>query len=165
MITIDEVIRTLDLVPLDVEGGMYKSVYSAEQMVDGRPICSVIYYLLSRKAFSHMHRLSTDEVYYFFLGDPVELLELMPDGSHRTVALGQNIMENESVHTVVKAGSWQGSHLQSEEGDYGFALLGTSMAPAYVPGIYEHGDREVLCRQYPEAAELIKRLTGKAVFQ
>lgn len=165
MITIDEVIQTLDLVPLEVEGGMYKCVYSADQQVDGRPICSVIYYLLSKDAFSHLHRLPTDEVYYFFMGDPVELLELLPDGSHRKVILGQNITEGERVQTVVKAGNWQGSHLKSKDGAYGFALLGTSMAPSYAPGDYEHGDRANLSDQYPEVKELIECLTGEAVFR
>lgn len=165
MVTVDQVIDTLKLVPLEVEGGMYRCVYSAEQTTDGKSICSVIYYLLTRESFSHMHRLPTDEVYYFFLGDPVELLELMPDGSHKKVILGHNITENEQVHTVVPAGCWQGSHLKSGDGTYGFALLGTSMAPAYGPGDYEHGQREALCSEYPKAAELIRSLTGKAVFR
>lgn len=165
MISIDEVIETLGLVPLDVEGGMYKNAYDAEQLVDGRPICSVIYYLLSKDSFSHLHRLSTDEVYYFFLGDPVDLVELMPDGSHRVVTLGQNITQGECVQTVVKAGTWQGSRLKKQDGPYGFALLGTSMAPAYDPDSYEHGQAKDLCQQYPDAKEWIECLTGEAVFR
>lgn len=159
MMNADDIIKELNLVPLDQEGGMYRITYESDTPLNGRPSCSVIYYLLSSETFSHMHRLPTDEVYYFFLGDPVELLELMPDGTHRKVILGQDIQNGQSVQAVIKAGSWQGSHLLNGGEANKFALLGTSMSPAFAPEDYEHGDRETLCRQYPQMRELINQLT------
>jgi predicted cupin superfamily sugar epimerase len=38
-----------------------------------------------------MHRLASDELFHFYLGDPVEMLQLWPDGSHRVVVIGPDL--------------------------------------------------------------------------
>jgi len=49
---------------------------------DGKPLCSAIVALLTDdpSSFSDMHRLPTDEIWHFYLGDPIELLLLHADG-------------------------------------------------------------------------------------
>ena len=46
-----------------------------------RSLGTAIYYLMTPEAFSAMHRLATDEIFHFYLGDPVEMLQLDPDGT------------------------------------------------------------------------------------
>ena len=117
---------------------------------------TAIYFLLTSDTFSALHRLPTDEIYHFYLGDPVELLQLYPDGASARVVLGQDILNRQHVQYVAPREVWQGARLLPGGR---FALLGTTMAPAFTSDDYRGGDREALLRQYPAQAELIRTLT------
>lgn len=162
--SIQEIIDILGLEPLGREGGMFRSTYrSPALMPDGSNAGSAIFFFLTANAYSHLHRLPTDELYHFYLGDPVELLELFPDGSSRRVILGQNILSGQQLQALAHAGSWQGSHVL-DGGEY--ALLGTTMSPGFRESDYEHaGDPDALIAQYPEQGELIRRLTGETIYR
>ena len=160
--TAEQVIELLGLVPLEGEGGLVLETYrSAAKTDSGEAAGTAILYMLRGDSFSHFHRLTGDEVYHFYLGDPVQLMELMPDGSVRKTILGRDIQNGERVQHLVPAGSWQGSSLL-EGGRW--ALLGTTMCPGYTQEGYEHGNAEELLQKYPSAAEEIRRLTGKVKY-
>jgi len=168
MLTAEEIIEHLKLQPLPVEGGLFRQTYVAsEELAAGalperygrvKSLCTAIYYLLTDRpqSFSALHRLPTDEVYHFYLGDPVEMLLLHPEGRSELVILGQDLLAGQHVQVVVPAGVWQGSRLLEGEG---FALLGTTMAPGYDDLDYEGGDMEELQRLYPDRATLIRQLS------
>ena len=160
--TADNIIRALGLEPLPREGGLTAQTYLSHFSIDGQPAGTAIYYLLRGNAFSHLHRLTGDEMYHFYLGDPVELTQLLPDGSVTTTLLGGDIAAGQRPQLLVPAGVWQGSRL-APGGT--FALLGTTMCPGYTPACYRHGDPAELTRQYPRAAEIIARLTGEAAYE
>src|SRR6266446_5747876 len=94
---------------------------------DGKPLCSAIVALLvdDPSVFSDMHRLPTDEIWHFYLGDPIELLLLHPDGSDELVILGQDVLAGQRVQTVVPAGAYMGARLQPG-GE--FVVYGNTMA-------------------------------------
>lgn len=160
-ISAQDIIELLGLEPLENEGGMVVRSYTSREEIVGRPSGTAIYYLLSGDAYSHLHRLNGDEVYHFYLGDPVELTELLPDGSFRQTVLGSDLLNGQQVQHTVRSGHWQGSRLLPGGS---FALLGTTMWPGYDPSCYEHGERDRLIRAYPGAAAWIERLTGEARF-
>lgn len=159
-------IQLLHLEPLVVEGGYYRQTWRADESVDAsalpsrylnaKPFASAIYFLLHGDNFSALHRLLTDEIYHFYLGDPVEMLLLYPSGESEIVRLGPNLEAGEHVQLVVPRGVWQGSRLRTIDN---FALLGTTMAPAFDPADFELGRREELLRTYPDRASLIRALT------
>lgn len=158
--TAQEVIQALGLEPLEGEGGMFRQTYVSREVLNGAAAGTAIYYLLTERSFSHLHRLTGDEVYHFYLGDPVELLELLPDGSSRLTVLGGRLQEGQVPQHPVYAGNWQGSRLRPGGR---WALLGTTMCPGYTQEGYEHGSRAALEQAYPDRAELIRALTGEAV--
>ena len=161
-------IKELGLAVLPVEGGHFRQIYKADETVSiggpGRespllkPRSSAIIYLLSAEpdSFSAIHTLPTDEIYHFYLGDPVELLLLKQDGSSEVITLGHDILNGQCVQFAVPAGVWQGSRL-IRGGE--FAVLGTTMAPGFIDEDYTPGDRGSLIEQYPDNAELITLLT------
>ncbi|MGE3843572.1 MAG: cupin domain-containing protein [Vicinamibacterales bacterium] len=160
-----DIIERLHLSPLPHEGGYFLQSWCSGDVAadpDGsgasKPWGTAIYYLLTDEAdcFSALHRLPTDEVYHFYLGDPVEQLRLYPDGRHEVVVLGQQLEHGQLVQSVAPRGVWQGSRLVPGGR---FALLGTTMAPGFVPSDYEGGQRAVLMAQCPRAAALIAALT------
>lgn len=154
--------------PLAVEGGAFAETYRSDETLPaeglparytaGHAFGTAILYLLEDApgSFSALHRLPTDEIFHFYLGDPVEMLLLFPDGSSRHVTLGQDVFAGQQVQFVVPAGAWQGSRLRPG-GEC--ALLGTTMAPGFAPSDYEAGERETLLAQYPAEADLIRELT------
>jgi predicted cupin superfamily sugar epimerase len=167
MPTADELIRFLHLEPLPREGGWYCETYrsslhlSAEVLAtlyrDARSASTAIYYLLTPDTFSALHRLPTDEVFHFYLGDPVEMLQLgpNPEDCGRIITLGPDILAGQHVQTVVPAGIWQGSVLRA--GGV-FALMGTTMAPGFDFADYEAADGDALIAVFPNFAESIIRL-------
>jgi predicted cupin superfamily sugar epimerase len=103
-----------------------------------------------------MHRLASDEVFHFYVGSPVRMLQLSPDGTGQALLLGADVLAGQQPQVVVPRGTWQGSFLEPG-GDY--ALLGCTVAPGFDYADYEHGDRAALSAQYPVFADLIRRLT------
>ena len=170
MLTAADLIRLFDLKPLPLEGGYFRETYRSADILPAAVLPSdrystdksagtAIYYLLTPDTFSALHRLPTDEVYHFYLGDPVELLLLHAGGRVERVTLGPDLQGGQHVQFVVPHGAWQGSRLR----DGGrFALLGTTMAPGFQPSDYEGGDRDALVNAYPQAAEAIQRLTRRS---
>ena len=72
--------------------------------------------------------------------------------------LGPDLEAGQCVQLVVPHGVWQGSRLRPALPGH-FALLGTTMAPAYDPADFELGERADLLARYRGHAELIRALT------
>ncbi|MBZ5695842.1 MAG: cupin domain-containing protein [Acidobacteriia bacterium] len=166
MLTAKQIQELLKLQPLPIEGGYFVETYRSKFTLaqsslppsypGERALSTAIYYMLTPDTFSAMHRLKGDEVYHFYLGDPVEMLVLKPDGTAEAILLGQGIASGMRLQHVVPAGAWQGSRL-APGGKY--ALMGTTMGPGFDPQDYEPGKREELSARYAAYAPLIAFLT------
>ncbi len=148
-----ELIRLLGLKPLDREGGFYRETYRAAG--PGRPASTAIYYLLTADTCSRLHRLPQDEVFHFYLGDPVEQVVLRPDGSGEVRVLGPDLAAGMTPQAVVPGGCWQGARLRSGGA---WALMGTTVAPGFESADLEVGERGPLLASYPAFADLIRSL-------
>ena len=154
----EEVIAALGLEPHPLEGGFFRETYRSPQTMHGseRALKSAIYYLLTPQTCSMMHRLPGDEMFHFYLGDPVTMLHLDPDGTGRVVTIGPDLLAGQRPQVLVPGGVWQGACLRSGGR---LALLGTTMSPGFAYADYQTGDRATLTAQYPDFAEMIARLT------
>lgn len=154
-ITAEQVIAHLELQPLVGEGGFFVETYrSTEKLqqlptryVGPRAIGTAIYYFLTPKTISRLHRLKSDEVWHFYLGNAVELVELFPDHSGQVTRLGQNLMQGEQLQHVVPHGTWQGARLVAG-GEW--ALMGCTVAPGFTFDDFELADRHELEQDYPQ---------------
>jgi len=158
--TADDIKALLRLQPHPLEGGWYRRTYTAEVSVAlPRGMCpcgTAIYYLLEAGTFSEMHQLTSDEIFHFYLGDPVEMLQLLPDGSSAVFTLGPHLQAGQHVQLTVPAGVWQGTRL-SDGGNV--ALLGCTVAPGFDFADYRSGTYADLAATWPEQAERIRALT------
>ena len=164
--TAEEVKQLLHLEPLAIEGGFFRETYrsrwhvTSEYLPDGfrgsRSIGTAIYYMITPETFSPLHRLPGTEVFHFYLGDPVIMLQLCPDGSSRTITLGTDLLNGQQPQVVVRGHVWQGCKL-APGGKW--ALMGTTMSPGFDYADYEDADREALAAQYAEHADLIRMYT------
>jgi len=167
-IEVEQIMRHFNLQPLLGEGGLFIQSYRAPESIPqdalparyagGKTFCTAIFYLLTSDpdSFSALHKLPTDEIYHFYLGDPVEVLLLHPEGRGERVILGPDFLRGQRVQFVVPREAWQGSHLVPGGR---FALLGTTMAPGYDDSDYTGGQRDELVARYRGYAELIRQLT------
>ncbi len=157
-VTADEVKKLLGLEPHPREGGWFSRTYESAARVEGgvRRAGTAIYYLLEPATFSEMHKLKSDEIFHFYAGDPVEQLQLFPDGTGRLIRIGNGLAKGERPQVVVPAGVWQGARL-AEGGTW--ALLGCTVTPGFEYEDYEAGTAAELCTEWREWAELIRELT------
>jgi predicted cupin superfamily sugar epimerase len=117
---------------------------------------TAIYYQLEPGTFSEMHTLDSDEIFHFYLGDPVEMLQLRPDGGSALFTLGPDLAAGQHVQLLVPAGVWQGSRLI---GGGKVALLGCTVTPGFDFADYRGGTYSELAAKWPAQAEAIRKLT------
>ena len=159
-LTANELIARLGLEAHPVEGGYYRRTYTSGATVrlerGERAQGTAIYYLLEPGTFSEMHVLDSDELFHFYLGDPVEMVQLWPDGTTRVVVLGPDLAAGQHVQHLVPAGVWQGTRLLDGGA---VALLGCSVCPGFDFADYRNAGYAELVAKWPGEAERIRELT------
>jgi predicted cupin superfamily sugar epimerase len=146
-----------DRIPL--EGTLYKRTYSSETQVSGNlPSSTAIIGMYSHEplSMSAFHRLSRDETWHFYRGDPFKLFLLYEDGSSREVIMGDEILAGQYVQFTVPAGVWQAGSLLP---DSDYALFGCTMAPGFTPDCFESGVASELIAEYPHLKNIILKLS------
>jgi predicted cupin superfamily sugar epimerase len=155
-----QLVQHLRLAP-HPEGGFFRQLFHSSDAVtpaDGRgtrAALTTIYFLLPGNDVSRWHRVSSDEVWHFYEGAPLEIWTATPNLSDLSVCRLGPIADDAAPVTVVPAGWWQAA---KPTGDY--ALVGCTVAPGF-----EFTDftlaRDVasyatsLKTRYPEIADLL----------
>jgi hypothetical protein len=124
---IRNIIAKYNLIP-HPEGGFYKEVYRSGQVVlsnqinENRNSVTHIYFLLCKGQFSRFHSVLHDEIWNFYEGDPLKLIEF--DGKH----IEENVIGKEiGVYvSIVKGGVFQAAETTGE-----YSLVGCSVAPGF----------------------------------
>ncbi len=155
MTTPDELIAHYGLEPIPREGGLFRRTWAGPTRPDGRPEGSAIVALLTADDFSALHRLPFAETWHFYLGDPLQLLLLAPDGTTRTPVLGPGLHSGQHLQLTVPARTWMGARVAAGGA---WTFFGCTMAPGFTYPDYEHGDAAELTARYPAEAALITRL-------
>ena len=166
MLMADQIITLFNLKPHPEEGGYFVETYRSSETLSEKALPSryrgirsfgtAIYYLLTPETFSAMHRLQSDEVFHFHLGESVEMLQLWPDGSGTVIKMGSDIVNGMQPQVIIPRGVWQGARLIKGGR---FALLGTTVSPGFDLADYESGRRDELVKSYPQYQHLITALT------
>jgi uncharacterized protein len=171
-------IEKLKLVP-HPEGGYFRQTYAADLRLPRealpvgfagpRAASTAIYFLLEGRNFSAFHRLRSDEVWHFYVGSPLIVHVIHPDGEYSSILLGNDPEAGQAFQAVVEAGSWFASELAEAShppaksagrvGQPSWALVGCTVAPGFDFEDFELGKREELVQRYPAHGELIQRLT------
>lgn len=137
MISAEELIVRFDL-GKHPEGGYFAESYRSAEMISEqalpprykgkRNFCTAIYYLLRAGMVSRLHRLASDEIWHFYLGGPLELVQISPDGKMGKVILGQDVVAGQKLQHVVPAGYWFEAR-PAAGSDYSF--VGCTVAPGF----------------------------------
>ncbi len=161
MLTAQKLIKLFRMKPLPDEGGFYTETYRCKEKIQlkvlgSRNISTAILYLLPPEACSKLHRLKHDEIFHFYLGDPVTMLLLFPNGESKIITLGHGILKGQSVQTIIPKNTWQGCFLKKSGK---FALLGTTVAPGFDFKDFQLANRSNLLKKFSAQKFLITKLT------
>ncbi|MCB4771111.1 cupin domain-containing protein [Ancylobacter sp. Lp-2] len=156
--TADEVIALLDLTP-GATCGFVRLTYVASQRIapdglpapfeGGRPMGSALYFLVTPAAPVQLHRIRNDQLYHYYLGDPLEVLLLHEDGGVERAVVGPDLAAGQCVQLFIPGGTFHTARLVTGGGWF----LGASTEwPGVEPEDVELGDREALVARFPSAA-------------
>jgi len=163
----NRIIELLKLKELPGEGGYYRESYqssiklnesslNASSFKGERFASACIYYLVTPLQFSALHQLKQDEIFHYYLGDPVEMLQIHKDGTSQIVTIGPDLENGQTPQVVVPAGIWQGTRL-IEGGSW--CLMGTTTAPGFDYRDFELGNRDEMTQRFPHLSDLIRTYT------
>lgn len=119
-----------------------------------RFIASSIYFLLPQGHKSHLHRLKSDEMWHFYEGSSLTVVQISPQGELQKVKIGSNHLNGEKLQHLVPAGYWFGAY---SNGEYSF--VGCTVSPAFDYADFELAKRSELIQKYPHASAEITLLT------
>lgn len=154
-------IRQLGLLP-HPEGGFYRETYRSPQTTvvpdatNIRNVCTGIYFLLEAGIFSAFHRIASDEMWHFYAGQAIDILEIDEAGQLHQTRVGPDILSGDTPQHVVPARRWFASRL-AQGGT--FALLGCTVAPGFDFADFELAKRSALCAAFPQHSDTIHALT------
>ena len=148
-------IQTLNLTR-HPEGGYFRETYRDKDRVAGRAASTAIYFLLPRGDRSKLHRLRSDEVWHFYGGGPLVVVEISPTGQIIETLLGSDLLAGQTPQHVVPKGHWFGAYPATGTA---FSFVGCTVAPGFEFSDFELADRDALTQLYPMADGLIRMMT------
>jgi len=136
------------------EGGYYKETYRSAGTLSTdsgqRNYSTAIYFLLEEGNFSAFHKIKSDELWHFYAGDVLEVIEITKEGKLIITELGPN-----NFQYCVAAGNWFGSRVKKGGK---FSLVGCTVAPGFDFADFEMAERTNLQKHFPEHILLINEL-------
>jgi hypothetical protein len=127
------------------EGGWYREVYRSPTRVQAargsRSAITTIYYLLERHQLSRWHVVQADELWHFYGGAPLELVEYDPTSRKLTrhtlghvAAAGRDPAGEADLAAVavIPAGVWQAARSLGE-----YSLVGCTVGPGFEFGDFQ----------------------------
>ncbi len=155
-------IKKLKLAP-HPEGGWFKEVYRSPEVVNrealpprfsgSRNFSTAIYYLLEEGDFSAFHRIKSDEIWHFYDGLTMEIIEINATGKLTIHYLGTEPGKDTQPQVVVKAGSWFAARPLGS-----FTLVGCTVSPGFDFADFEMADKSQLTKQFPQYKNLTESL-------
>ncbi|MGD1903222.1 MAG: cupin domain-containing protein [Geitlerinemataceae cyanobacterium] len=149
------------------EGGYFRETYRASETIarealperfrGDRAHSTAIYFFLPQGQTSSLHRIAADEVWHFYAGAPLTIVEVSPEFGARETVLGIDLAAGQRPQYVVSAGTWFGAIA-----DRGDTLVGCTVAPGFDFADFELGDRatlRALVAAHSEAQVTVDRLT------
>lgn len=164
----DEVQRALGLEPHPTCGFVASSYVSPiavapsglpEPFADGRPAGSALYFMVTPQAPVHLHCIRNDQLYHRYAGAALEVLMLLPDGSHRVEVMGDDLGAGEHLQLLIPSSTFHTARLRGAPADAWFLGASTEW-PGVDPADVVIGDADELAERFPAARSLLADYTG-----
>ncbi len=146
------------------EGGWYRQTYRAalthERLPDrysgARSASTAILFLLEAGDFSALHTIASDELWHFYLGDPLTVVQLSESGERTDIVLGQDVLGGQQVQACVPHGTLFGAFVAAPGA---WSLVGCTVAPGFDFDDFVMPKRQELLARHSANTDIIERLT------
>ena len=161
-LTVEEIRALLDLEP-NATCGFVRVTFMSKQPIapgglpapfaDGRPLGSALYFMVTPGAPVRLHRIRNDQLYHYYLGDPLEVFMLHGNGTTERVIVGPDLRNGQRVQLLIPGNTFHTARLIGRRQWF----LGASTEwPGVEPADVELGKMEELAAKYPSVAEQIR---------
>ncbi len=165
-LTADELRALLALEP-NATCGFVRLTFTSKQSIapgglpapfaDARPLGSALYFMVTPTAPVRLHRIRNDQLYHYYLGDPIELFLLHADGSTECIIIGPDLRAGHRVQQLIPGNTFHTARLIGR----GRWFLGASTEwPGVVPADVEIGNLDALAEQYPAIAADLRAIAA-----
>jgi len=165
-LTAEEIVRSLDLQP-NATCGFVRVTFLSKQAIapgglpapfaDGRPLGSALYFVVTPEAPVRLHRIRNDQLYHYYLGDPLEVFLLHADGGTERVIVGPDIRAGQRVQLLIPGNTFHTARLIGQRRWF----LGASTEwPGVVPADVEIGNLDELAAKYPSVAPDLRAIAA-----
>ena len=142
------------------EGGFYRETYRCDHVIvndrnEDRNLSTVIYYFLEDEDKSRFHRIQSDELWFFHLGEPLEII-LIERKQLTTITLGNDIEQDEFPQVRIPANTWFAAQVKNAKG---FSLVSCVVSPGFDFADFELAKGEDLMQQFPHLKYVIEKFT------
>jgi predicted cupin superfamily sugar epimerase len=169
-LTSGRLIELLGLRPHPTCGYVAETYRSRERIPDealptayagSRPFGSVLYFMVTGDTPIRLHRIRSDQMYHHYLGAPLEVLLLYPDGAGEIKVIGADLIAGMRPQLLIPGGTFHTSRLQAAQAPTAFALLGTTEWPGFESPDLELAAPEQLIAAYPTLRREITAFTSR----
>ena len=147
--TADEIRALLKLEPHATCGFVRVTFISQKRIVpdglpppfaQGRPAGSALYFIVTPDAPVQLHSIRNDQLYHYYLGDPIEVLMLRTYGTTERVVVGPDLRSGQRVQLFIPGNTF---HTARVVGQRQWFLGASTEWPGVEPDDVEIGDVDV----------------------
>lgn len=150
---IKQLVKSLDLVP-HPEGGFYRETFRSEETKGKRNLVTSIYFLLTSEQISHLHRIKSDEMWFFHGGSPL-IVHILDAYGHHEHIVGNDIQKGYLPHFLVPKNTIFGSTVLEKDN---YSLVSCVVSPGFDFADFELFKKEELFELYPMHKDIIEKL-------
>ncbi len=157
-LTADEVCRLLALEP-NATCGFVRLTFTSRQSIapgglpppfaEQRPLGSALYFMVTPAAPVRLHRIRNDQLYHYYLGDPIELFLLHDSGTAERIIVGPDLRAGQCVQQLIPGNTF---HTARVIGRRRWFLGASTEWPGVVPQDVEIGNLDTLIAKFPSLA-------------
>ena len=145
-----------------VEGGFYRRAYTCKKAFKEddlplrkgeRPYFTTIYYALPQGGISMLHRLKSDETWFFHAGGVLKIYKISANDSLKIEKLGMNLIAGERPQITLEAGTWFAA-----AADESPALVSCAVVPGFSFEDFELAEPKTikeLIKKHPELRKFL----------
>jgi predicted cupin superfamily sugar epimerase len=142
------------------EGGWFSEFWRSDEQLklpmdryhdNARNLGTSIYFMLAKEDRSALHRLQSDELWYFHAGGKIEIYIIDPTNGSLTIK--QMSLEDE-LQVLLPRGTWFGAKVI--EGN--FVLVGCAVVPGFDFSDFELGEYQQLLATFPQHKAIVDLL-------
>jgi predicted cupin superfamily sugar epimerase len=161
-LTADEVRTLLKLEPHATCGFVRVTFMSKDRIASGglpapfaagRPLGSALYFMVMPEAPVRLHRIRNDQLYHYYLGDPLEVLMLHVDGTTERAVVGPDLRGGQLLQLLIAGNTF---HTARVIGRRRWFLGASTEWPGVEPVDVEIGNVDALAAKYPQVADDVR---------